>query len=413
MIVKKFTATTENEAIMKARENLGQNAVVLSIKNIRQRGIARLFKKDYFEVTAALEEKDFAQNVNEKKNSAISTAAREQSGSQNQNYSNQNFSEKNSKILEEKLDNLHELIKYQMGSEKKDSADKETDNIPEKKVRDEKESKEGQNTNIKFLKLIYNKLMDSEVEEKLAGKIIEDIDASLKKEANIDNIISAVYQKIILKLGEPGLIEETKNTNVIFFMGPTGVGKTTTIAKLASDFKLNRGKKVAMITADTYRIAAVEQLNTYAGILEVPVVVIYTPSELVGAITSLMEYDMIFVDTAGRSHKNMEMIGELEEMFKDLDKADLNISIDKYLVLSATTKYRDLINITNAFNNISDYKLLFTKLDETGAYGNILNIRQKTGASLSYTTYGQNVPDDIEVIDVQGLAKHLISGANN
>lgn len=404
MIVKKFTAPTENEAIMKAKEDLGSGAVVLNVKAMKQRGLARLFKKDFVEVTAALEEKDFAQTINDKKNVAI------QSRTTVAPVKNP-YSSANEKKLEEKLDSIHNLIQDQMKKETVVEEVKKTESTFEKQ--DDKTTA-AQNTNLKFLKLIYKKLLDSEVEEKLANKIIEDIDTSLKKEANIDNIISAVYQKIILKLGEPSLIEETKNTNVVFFMGPTGVGKTTTIAKLASYYKLNKGKRVAMITADTYRIAAVEQLNTYAGILDVPVSVIYTPSELVDAIKAFDDsYDMIFVDTAGRSHKNMEMISELEEMFVNLDKADLNVNIDKYLVLSATTKYRDLLHITSAFKNIKGYKLLFTKLDETGAYGNILNIRQETGASLSYTTYGQNVPDDFEVIDVQGLAKQLISGSNN
>ena len=401
MIVKKFTAPTENEAILKAKADLGVSAVVLNVKNMKQRGIMRLFKKDYVEVTAALEEKDFAQSVNEKK---LVTAAQMKS-----NPVNTPYSEVNEKKIEEKLDSIHNLIQDQMKKETPKPAEAQKTEL----VKEVEVSEPAQNSNMKFIKLIYKKLLDSEVEEKIANVIVEDIDTSLKKESTLDNILSAVYQRIILKLGEPATIQEGKNTNVIFFMGPTGVGKTTTIAKLASDFKLNKGKSVAMITADTYRIAAVEQLNTYAGILDVPVSVIYTPSELVDAIKGFSEYDMIFVDTAGRSHKNMEMILELNEMFKKLDEANLDIDVDKYLVLSATTKYRDLIHITEAFKDIPDFKLLFTKLDETGAYGNILNIRQETGASLSYTTYGQNVPDDIEIIDVQGLAKQLISGSNN
>ena len=133
--------------------------------------------------------------------------------------------------------------------------------------------------------------------------------------------------------------------NIVFFMGPTGVGKTTTIAKLASDFKLNKGIKVAMITADTYRIAAVEQLNTYAGILDIPVSVIFSPSELVDAVRNYSEYDLILVDTAGRSHRNLEQLGEIQELIKNIEDAQSDLKVEKYLVVSATTKYRDLINI--------------------------------------------------------------------
>lgn len=405
MIVKKYTAPTEKEAVLKAKEELGAGAVVLNVKTIKQRGIARLFKKDYVEITAALEEKDVIQNSFDNKYAEAR---------QNEHMS---MSPQTEKSIEKKLDTLHTLLTDQI---KKSEEDKRVEEqlkgqLKEQNVENTREQqiKPEENNNIKYLKLIYNKLIDSEVEEKLANVIIEDIDSSLKKEANIDNIISAVYQKIILKLGEPEVISEDKEKSIIFFMGPTGVGKTTTIAKLASEFKLNKGRKVAMITADTYRIAAVEQLNTYAGILDVPVSVIFSPSELVNAVKEYSEYDMIFVDTAGRSHRNLEQLGEIEEMFKNIDEAQLGLHVEKYLVLSATTKYRDLLNIADAYKDIKNYRLLFTKLDETGAYGNLLNMRINTGAPLSYTTCGQNVPDDIEITDVQGLAKQLISGAVN
>ena len=267
-----------------------------------------------------------------------------------------------------------------------------------------------ENGNIKYLRMIYNKLIESEVDEKVANMIIEDIDTSLKKESNIDNIISAIYQKIILKLGEPEAVNTDNGRTAVFFLGPTGVGKTTTIAKLASEFKLNKGLKVALITADTYRIAAVEQLNTYAGILDVPVSVIFTPEELVEALNKYSDYDLILIDTAGRSHRNTEQVGELEQLLEVTEKAELDINIVKYLVMSATTKYRDLLNITDAYKDIKDFRLLFTKLDETNAYGNILNIRIHTGEPLSYITSGQAVPEDISVVDVQDLAKRLIIG---
>lgn len=396
MIVKKYTAPTETEAVLKAKEDLGAGAVVLNVKTMKQRGVSRLFKKDFVEITAALEEKEVA-----------ATAPQKPQAEPKKDYAA--ISAQTERALEEKLDNLHILLQDQIKKTEEEKVRAEDGTEP--KQTESREKEQLTSSNIKYLKLIYNKLLDSEVDEKLANLIIEDIDSSLKKESNIDSIISAVYQKIVLKLGEPAVIDTAKGRNIIFFMGPTGVGKTTTIAKLASDFKLNKGRKVAMITADTYRIAAVEQLNTYASILDVPVSVIFSPSELVEAVESYSEYDMIFVDTAGRSHKNAQQLCELLEMFKNIEESGIDINMEKYLVLSATTKYRDLLNITEAYKEIKDYRLLFTKLDETSAYGNLLNIRQKTGAPLSYTTCGQNVPDDIETTDVQGLAKHLISGA--
>lgn len=395
MIVKKYTAATETDAVLKAKEELGLGAVVLNVKTVKQRNIARIFKKNYVEITAALDEKEGQSHASEshpavsnKSDMTVVNALTETS-------------------IEKKLDTLHNLLADQIKKNEDDKLRNDTV-IHNAKEQDSDESKE--NGNIKYLRMVYNKLIESEVDEEVANIIIEDIDASMKKEANIDNIISAVYQKIILKLGEPEVVNTENGKTVVFFLGPTGVGKTTTIAKLASEFKLNRGIQVAMITADTYRIAAVEQLNTYAGILDVPVSVIFSPDELIDAINKYSEYDLILVDTAGRSHRNAEQLSEVKQLITATQEAGLGVNIEKYLVLSATTKYKDLLNITEAYKDIDNFRLLFTKLDETNAYGNILNIRVHTGAPLSYVTSGQAVPEDISVVNVQEMAKCLISG---
>lgn len=400
MIVKKYTAATETDAVLKAKEELGPGAVVLNVKTVKQRGLARLFKRDFVEITAALEDKE-----NQVKPAAVENRQPRPAANDVPDFAA--MSVLTEATIEKKLDTLHNLLADQI---KKNEDDKQRAESVAQKRNEEVSDETRENSNIKYLRMVYNKLIESEVDERLANVIIEDIDSSLKKEANIDNIISAVYQKIILKLGEPAAIDTENGRTVVFFLGPTGVGKTTTIAKLASEFKINKGLSVAMITADTYRIAAVEQLNTYAGILDVPVSVIFTPQELVEAIEKYSEYDLIFVDTAGRSHRNMEQLGELEELLATTENAQLGVNIEKFLVLSATTKYRDLINITEAYKDIKDFRLLFTKLDETNAYGNILNIRAHTGAPLSYVTSGQAVPEDISVVDVQELAKRLLSG---
>ncbi len=397
MIVKKYTGSNETEAVMKAKDDLGSNAVVLNVKTMKHRGFARIFKKDFVEITAALEEKEFAQTVSSKKPSfdavagdALANAVKHDSKPVDK------VSSRKTEVIEEKLDSIHNMIRNQMKEE-------------EKTVTEDR-NKPVNSVNYKSLKLIYNKLLENEVDEKYANAIVNDIESSLKKESNLDSILASVYQKIVLKLGEPAGIEDNDRKKVVFFIGPTGVGKTTTIAKLASDFKLNHNKTIAMITADTYRIAAVEQLNTYANILDVPVNVVYAPSEIVSNIKSLMHHDMVFIDTAGRSHKNVEQREEIIEMIKLVKQAGLDVDIEIFLVLSVTTKYKDLVAIVNAFKELDDKKLLFTKLDETGALGNILNIRWYTDAPLSYATYGQNVPDDIERVDVQKLAKHLLGG---
>ncbi len=399
MIVKKYTGKDETEAVMKAKGDLGSNAVVLNVRTMKQRGLAKIFKKDFVEITAALEEKDFAQNVNNNKPtfSRVSSEAIKKQQSQINLLADDRAdtnAPKQSEIIEKKLDSLHDMLRNQMV--------KEEDVKPV--VRPEN------NANFKSLKLIYNKLLENEVSEKYANAIINDIENSMKKESNLDSILASVYQKIILKFGEPEAIEDDDRRKIVFFIGPTGVGKTTTIAKLASDFKLTRSKNVAMITADTYRIAAVEQLNTYASILDVPVNVIYSPSEIVESIEELSDYQMIFVDTAGRSHKNTEQRDEIIEMISNVRNSDIDADIVIFLVMSVTTKYRDMVNICDAYKSLNSYRLLFTKLDETDSVGNILNIKLYTGAPISYITCGQNVPDDIESVDVQKLAKSLLGG---
>ena len=405
MIVKKYTGKDETEAVMKAKDDLGSNAVVLNVRTMKQRGLAKVFKKDFVEITAALEEKDFAQNVNNNKPtfSRVSSEAIKKQQSQINLLADDRAdtnAPKQSEIIEKKLDSLHDMLRNQMVKE--EDTDKKEDVKPA--VRPEN------NANFKSLKLIYNKLLENEVSEKYANAIISDIENSMKKESNLDSILASVYQKIILKFGEPEAIEDDDRRKIVFFIGPTGVGKTTTIAKLASDFKLARSKNVAMITADTYRMAAVEQLNTYASILDVPVNVIYSPSEIVESIEELSDYQMIFVDTAGRSHKNTEQRDEIIEMISNVRNSGIDADIIIFLVMSVTTKYRDMVNICDAYKSLNSYRLLFTKLDETDSVGNILNIKLYTGAPISYTTCGQNVPDDIESVDVQKLAKSLLGG---
>ena len=389
MIIKKFQASSEKDAILQAKEEMGSEAVVLNIKTIKHKGLKRLFKKDIVEVTAALEERVPTSTI---PTNAINIAV-------------QQTEEENAKssAIEEKLDSLQELLETQMRNATT------PENKEEVKEENKSQNKE-ENSNIAFIQLVYTKMLDNEVDEKYANQIIGEVESSLKKESNMDTILSGIYQKIILKLGQPCDIQVEKNkAKVVIFVGPTGVGKTTTIAKLASDFKLDKKLKVAMITSDTYRIAAVEQLRTYANILGIPLQVVYTIEEMNNAIESFSDYDIILVDTAGRSHKNKEQCEEIKHLINDSKIAE-NQEKEIYLVLSAATKYRDLLNIVEVYGEIGKYRLIFTKLDETTCLGNILNVKLKTGASLSYVTCGQVVPDDINVLNPQSLAKKLLGG---
>ena len=441
MIVKKFQAPTEMEAIIKAREELGSTAVVLNIKSIKQRGLARLFKKDAVEVTAALEEKDIVDGINKNKpvfdNNAASGQEAKPERMINQSMvsggtsstinliADDNTAVSSASAIEQKLDSLHNLLQNQgslnsdmssSGSQGKTVAasayTKRMSDIKEDisgAAGENKQVKERENANYKFLQLIYKNLIDNEVDSRFADEIIGEIENSLKKESNLDSILAAVYQKIILKLGKPKTIEMGDKAKVIFFIGPTGVGKTTTIAKIASSFKIEKEARVTFITADTYRIAAVEQLNTYASIIDCPVSVVYSVEDMNKSLSEYKDYDLILVDTAGRSHKATEQMDELKAFIEEVAQRADEFDFECYLTLSLTTKYKDLKSIADKYDDV-DWAVIFTKLDETCSVGNILNIRMLTDRPLSYTTSGQNVPDDIEVINEQGVARQLLGG---
>ena len=477
MIVKKYQAPTQEEAIIKARDELGPTAVVLNSKILKQRGIMRLFKKDVVEITASLEEDEIIKNVKEKKptfesrktddkskaikpesNSTIDYRADEEIDLSKLDDSN-DYSKNSSSAIDKKLDSLHMLLAAKNGTETasnsannsnnstgsntrkttmtvsdnskakpktastvssnkshissndqilKDDSDKKTDSDISDEEKSKRAVKERESENYRYLKLIYKNMVNNEVDEKYADLIIGEIESSLKKETTVDSILAAVYQKIILKLGEPKKIETGEKAKVVIFIGPTGVGKTTTIAKIASQFKLEHRKKVAFITADTYRIAAVEQLNTYAAILDCPATAIYSPDEVDEALDEYKKNDLIFIDTAGRSHKSEEQMDELNDLIAAIKNRSDEFDLEIFLTLSVTTKYKDLIRITEKYKDIEGWSIIFTKLDETYSLGNILNIRLLTDAKLSYTTAGQDVPDDIEIIDEQKLAKLIL-----
>lgn len=192
------------------------------------------------------------------------------------------------------------------------------------------------------------------------------------------------------------------DTKVVHFVGPTGVGKTTTIAKLAAEQVLKHRRKVGFITSDTYRIAAVEQLKTYATILNIPLEVVFSPHELNRAFAQLQDRDVIFMDTAGRNFRNEMYVSELNSLLTSSGKSET------YLVLSLTTRYRDMKVITDNFSRFKLDKVLFTKRDETETFGALLNLAMDYPLAFSYITDGQNVPDDISLIDIEEWMERIL-----
>ena len=421
MTIKKFQGKTKEEAIEKAKQEFGASAVVMNVKEIKPRGLLSSLKSSTFEVTAAMEEKErFAIAVQKEKETfkpidninfaadeeiglpPIRTTKREEVPQSASSVEVKNVPlYRNSEEIEKRLENLSNML------EKKYSV-AETPTAPQPKKEVAVEEKAPNKESMKFIKILYKTMLNNEVNEKYVNQILDEAEKANYSGNSVDYMLSNVYQKMILKLGQPNGIELTnKKPKVIFFIGPTGVGKTTTIAKIASKFKVEQDKKVAFLTADTYRIAAAEQLRIYANILDAPISVIYSAEELNAAIENVKDHDLVFVDTAGFSHKNQT---QREDVTKLIAGLDAKYEKEVYLVLSATTKYNDLLEIVDIYHEIADYKLIFTKLDETSAYGNIFNIKLYSGADLSYIAMGQDVPNDLELFNSQKIVKQLLGG---
>ncbi|WP_020434106.1 hypothetical protein, partial [Paenibacillus riograndensis] len=179
------------------------------------------------------------------------------------------------------------------------------------------------------------------------------------------------------------------DTRIVYIAGPTGVGKTTTIAKLAAEQLFRQGRKVGLITSDTYRISAVEQLRTYAAILNMPLEVVQSPGDLQRALFRLESCDLVLMDTAGRNYRNEMLVAELQSLLAK------ELKSETFLVLSLTSKSRDMKKIVEHFGRYQLDKVIFTKLDETGSYGPLFNVLNDFPLKLSYITNGQNVPDDL------------------
>lgn len=416
MVIKKYIAKTEEAATALAREELGKDVVIMNVKKNTHRGITRLFRRESVEVTAAVDEvvtenagkevPDFSKLREAMQGEAKpapdskvakAEAARAALAEKNQvileDEPEEDAGSESNNAIEQKLSDLQKLLEKQVMAEPEKQEEKEDDRLTDK--------------NKAYIRLIRSQMENNEVEETYIEQILEEIEGGLKKDSSLDNILAGVYQKIVLKIGRPRLIDlHAKKKKYVFFIGPTGVGKTTTIAKIASMLKLSGKVKVALVTSDTYRIAAVEQLKTYANILGVPLKVVYSAEEMANTMEELKEYDLVLIDTAGRSHNNKEQKEDIHRLLEIVPEEQREV----FLVMSATTKYRDLVKISQAYSEITKYSLIFTKLDETDAIGNVFNIRMLTGAPLSYMTWGQNVPDDIGKVDAQKMAKQLLGG---
>jgi flagellar biosynthesis protein FlhF len=251
---------------------------------------------------------------------------------------------------------------------------------------------------------LFTDLIEAEVSEELARELVE----RLQTEAPGDPLDDPLLAKARLarmiedEIRVTGPIRAGATPHLVALVGPTGVGKTTTIAKLAANFRLRERKRVGLITVDTYRIAAVEQLRTYADIMDLPMEVVSTPREMQQAVARLSAVDYIFMDTAGRSPRDELKIQELKAMLTEVMPNEV------FLVLSSAASAVNLCRTAEQFAAVGTTALVLTKLDEATGMGNLLPLLRSSRLPLSYVTAGQNVPDDIAIADERKLARLVL-----
>ena len=245
---------------------------------------------------------------------------------------------------------------------------------------------------------LQSRLEAADVNETVLKKIQTKI-KTIEGQLSEDEKLKLIIEKMIP-------VSNVKMEGKVILVGPTGVGKTTTIAKLAGKLSLIDKKKVGLVTVDTYRIGAIEQLRTYAEIMELPFKVVITLKEMEVALDSMKECDVILIDTTGRSSKNTMQLSELRAFVEKVNTKNI------HLVISSTTKNNDVEAIVNGYKVLNYSNLIITKLDETSTYGSILNILDYAKKPLSFVTIGQSVPDDIKNLTAKEIS-NLIMGVES
>lgn len=382
MKILKLKGKTEETILKEIEREYGERAIILSTQKEDATGHFKWFKSAKTVVTIAIKE---VEDDLEDQPKNLDLENKYQSSAKEANASYELLID-----LKNQLGKLHQELE----EIKKNSIVLEKDAVLQH------ENITNQQKQNKLSACIQNKLVHLGVKPEICELLLASIETE-ETEAFIRELFRALEELLTEKIKE-------ELPQVIFFIGSTGVGKTTTIAKLTAQYVLEKQKKVVLFTSDTYRIAAVEQLKTYADILGVEIEIIYDESELPRYIEKWRHMDHILIDTAGRSHKNEEQVTELKALMKNvLDK-------QVFLVLNANTAAKDVRKIVETYEKAeSQFDLIVTKLDETDEIGNVLNINYYAQKAISYLTDGQNVPSDIKVFDKQSYVTELLGRLND
>ena len=379
MLVKRYHAKDMQQAMDTVIRELGSDAVILNSRKVRKKGFKNLFRKPVLEVMVAYDPADVP---SVKKQKAPENADK---GQKEQEHKRAAATNEQFERLDKRIDSIDSMLSEFM--DRFSFVKREiTYDYPDE------------------VKELLLKMIDNQVREELAHSLAKETEQMLRKQP--DTSAAEIMEHLVLEqLGRPEPILHKKFTQkVILVLGPTGVGKTTTIVKLAADFSVKQKKKVGIINTDTFRIGAQEQLQTYADILGVPLQVIYRADELEDALEGMADRDVIFVDTAGKRPGDEQHKEDMLDIVRILKPEDI------LLCLSASTGFAAIKEMVDTYGFVDEYRLMITKLDETKYRGSLLNISWYTQRPLAYVTTGQNVPDDIEVVDVESIARQLIRG---
>lgn len=458
MRVKRYVVDTMPDAMLSIRNELGSDAVILSTKEIKIGGFMGLFKKKKIEVVAAVEktqkntaaEKPMKPAMNIPRSAVPQAYQKASAASVGASVSLEKPEEARSfaeiaaalseaidlqqpvnkipespeEMKEAEIDSLSisdmkkddvkpiSALYESLGHELAPSVSTAMENDVLREIRDMKlwmERIARQSSSTRELPDSLQQLRDILIDQEMDTVLVEEWIANISEQWvtegrtwGPEKFLESLNYQIDGFLNGRIAGGIASDTQIVYIAGPTGVGKTTTIAKLAAEQLFKYGRKVGFITSDTYRISAVEQLRTYAAILNVPLEVVQSPGDLQRAFFRLESCDLILMDTAGRNYRNDMLVAELQSLLaKDLRS-------ETFLVLSLTSKSRDMKLIAEHFGRYKLDKVIFTKLDETGSYGPLFNVLNDFPLTLSYMTNGQNVPDDLLMVTKEQLREMLL-----
>ena len=429
MQIKKFRGADMQEALQHVKRELGQDAIILSTRQVRGGGgTFGLFGKPMLEVTAARDSEDNggdAAGLLASLPNAFAKGRRVRGAGTESDLVKQilarNHIDTQSLLapLQDEIQELKELL-HHAGDVQRESV-RESVSLSQiqseiSEMRQTLQSLSAQSAGLRDaeyaenLVVLFQQLIFNGMEEKFARRLIEESMKNIpvgemEDFAYVKIFLARMLMKILKVTG--GIRTEPNRQTIAALIGPTGVGKTTTVAKLASEQMLKFRRKVGLITVDTFRIAAVEQLKVYAKIMGVPITVVGSKQELRRAIQDFAECDAIFVDTGGRSQRDGLQMSEIYRMFGGDDP------IDVYLTMSVTTKDSDQSEITRRFGQIPLAGVMYTKLDESTTFGSMFNHSIRFKTPVAYLTTGQKVPEDIEVATKERLVDLLLNIVGN